>query len=104
MSEANPKKERNFNDLKDLCGESREAGISTLILCYTDEWGPKQLKDHAVYCGPRCEMLVLAYHEGCIWRCELEGEAAERSTVQELVSSYGLKWEERSRNNAKYGS
>ena len=104
MNESDSKKSRNFSQLKDLCGEARDKGMSTLILCYTDEWGPKNLAENAVYCGPRCEMLVLAYDQGCIWRCELDGEAAERQAVQAIVSSYGLKWEERSRNNAKYSS
>ena len=104
MTDPKQEKERNYSNLKDLCGDARDGGISTVILCYTDEWGPQNLEDHAVYCGPRCEMTVLAYHEGHIWRCHLQGEEAERQRIQDLVGSYGLQWQERSRNNAKYGS
>ena len=96
--------ERNFSDINDFCSTAQSEGVSTVILCYTDEWGPTPLEDNAVHCGPRCEMLLLTYHDGHIWRCELSGEEAERTLVQEQVSSYGLKWKERSRNNAKYNT
>ncbi len=94
---------RNFSNINEFCTTLCENGLETVILCYTDEWGPSQGEGHSVHCGPRQEMLALAYHEGAIWRCTWSGEDAERSKVQALVESYGLKWEERSRNNAKYG-
>lgn len=103
MTDFRPMNERKFCDIHDFCQEARDSGITTVILCYTDEWGPSALPDHAVCCGPRQEMLLLAYRDGAVWRCELSGEAAARATVQEQVSDYGLRWQERSRNDAGYG-
>lgn len=96
-------KERNFSDLHEFCNEACNSDISTVILCYTDEWGPTPGAGHAVHCGPRLEMLVLAYSGGEIWRCQISGAAAERSIVQDQVSACGLKWKLRSRNTAHYG-
>ncbi len=97
-------KERNFSHIREFCDEACSSGVETIILCYTDEWGPSPGEGNAVHCGPRLEMTLLAYHEGCIWRCCISGPEAERSLVQEQIESHGLNWELRSRNTAKYGS
>ncbi len=96
--------ERNFSDINDFCSTAQAEGVSTVILCYTDEWGPSPRENNAVYCGPRKQMLLLTYVKGCIWRCFFESEEADKEIVQKKVASYGLKWELRSRNLAKYGN
>jgi len=88
----------NFSNINDFCLAAQNAGITTVILCYTDDWGPSPAEGHQVDFGPRQEMLVLAYQKGKMWRCQLRGEAARRQPVQQAVTACGLSWQERSRN------
>ncbi|NRA38094.1 MAG: hypothetical protein HRU15_08145 [Planctomycetes bacterium] len=94
----------NYSNIKEFYNSAKNAGVDTIIICYTDEWGPKQLEDNAVYCGPLQEATLLAYKAGVMMRCELSDDAADRRLLQQDIEDHGFSWSERERNNGKYGT
>ncbi len=94
----------NYSDIKEFYNAIENAQAEVVILCYTDEWGPKNLDDNAVYCGPLQEASLLSYKDGTIYNCDLSNEAADRDLLKKDIEAHGFRWEERERNSGKYGT
>jgi hypothetical protein len=73
--------------------------LSQVILAWQQEYG--QVPDQSAVEYRRLQRAVLLAYDGsdgCIVRCVIDGEAADRAALRAVLTAAGLEVEERSRN------
>lgn len=91
-----------FSETAGFIAETRRLGATTVILAWQDEYG--QIPDPGAVNYDRVRVItLLAYHEGTIVRCQLNGGREERARLRSELESSGFTVEERSRNIIGYG-
>ena len=93
-----------YSDTQDQAGftaETRRLGATTVILAWQDEYG--QLPDAGAVNYDRVRVItLLAYGEGVIVRCWMNGGREERARLRSELETAGFVVEERSRNIIGY--
>lgn len=87
-------------DLPAFVAACQAVSVTSIALCWRKEWGPPQLATAAGEYGPRDEIRLLAYHQGTIHACDLEG--VPRDQLDAELTAAGFTVEQRSRNLATF--
>jgi hypothetical protein len=92
--------ERYFDSIDAMITALAKARITKAVLAWQSEYG--QISGHRegepINYGRIQRILVLAYDQGAILRCALDGDAGRRAELARALRAAGVEVEERSRN------